>query len=143
MKRLRLIAPLLAATTLVAGACSSGASSGGSAGGKVTVNFWVFEEGGIGSFLVNLKKGFEAKYKNVDLAISKAFAVKEGYQGELRFDLINAFNWMNPSDPNTTLTYNYNTGAQTNSNFGQITSQAGLPATGQQRVIVASLKFRF
>jgi hypothetical protein len=84
------------------------------------------------------------KYKNVDLAISKAFApAKEGYSAELRFDLINAFNWMNPSDPNTTLNYNYSTGAQTNSNFGQITSQTGLPATGQQRVIVASLRFRF
>src|SRR5262245_28518125 len=71
MKRLRLIAPLVAATALVAGACTTGGGTGsGGSGDKVSLNFWVFEEGGIGSFLVNLKKGFEAKYKNVDLNIT-------------------------------------------------------------------------
>ncbi len=83
-------------------------------------------------------------FKNVDLAVSKSFPVfKEGYKVEFRMDMLNAFNLLNLSDPNVTLTYNYNTGAQTNSNFGQVTSQTGLPATGQQRVMVASLKVRF
>lgn len=83
-------------------------------------------------------------YHNVDLAIHKTFSTpKEGYRTELRFDMINAFNWLNLGDPNTTLTYDYSTGAQTNSNFGQITTQTGLPATGQQRVVVASLVVRF
>jgi multiple sugar transport system substrate-binding protein len=77
MKRARSIVTLLALTALVAGACSSspgspGTAKGGSAGtgGKVTLNFWVFEEGGIGSFLKTLEKGFEAKYPNVDLKIT-------------------------------------------------------------------------
>ena len=82
-------------------------------------------------------------FKNVDLAISKSFAVTEGYGVELRIDMLNAFNWLNLDDPNRTLTYNYNTGAQSNSNFGQITGQTGLPATGQQRVMVGALKIRF
>jgi hypothetical protein len=46
--------------------------------------------------------------------------------------LLNAFNWVNFSDPNVTLQYNYNNGTQNNANFGQITSQTGLPATGQR-----------
>ena len=83
-------------------------------------------------------------FKNVDLAISKSFPVaNEGYSLVLRVDMLNAFNMLNLSDPNTTLQYNYNTGAQNNANFGQITSQTGLPATGQQRVIVGSLRFKF
>jgi hypothetical protein len=87
-------------------------------------------------------------FKNVDLAISKSFPVKEGYRVEFRADMLNAFNWLNLGDPSaanpyTTLQYNYNNGAQNNSNFGQITSQTGLPAAGQQRVIVGSLRFKF
>jgi multiple sugar transport system substrate-binding protein len=73
MRRLRWKVTLLAAAALIAGACSSGGTGTGGSGGageKVTLNFWVFEEGGIGSFLVTLKKGFEAKYPNVDLNIT-------------------------------------------------------------------------
>jgi hypothetical protein len=39
-------------------------------GEKVELNFWVFEEGGIGSFLETLEKSFETKYPNVDLKIT-------------------------------------------------------------------------
>src|SRR5207253_1037825 len=83
------------------------------------------------------------RFENVDLAISKSFPVKERSSLEFRADMLNAFNHLNLSDPNTALQYNYNTGAQNNANFGQITSQAGLPATGQQRVIVGSLRLKF
>ena len=81
---------------------------------------------------------------NIDLGLNKSFkVVKENYRLILRVDMLNALNHFNPSDPNTTLTYNYSTGAQTNSSFGQITAGTGAAATGQQRVIAASLRFRF
>jgi hypothetical protein len=81
---------------------------------------------------------------NLDLGIYKSFKiVKESNQLVFRIDMLNALNHFNPSDPNTSLTYNYTTGAQTNSSFGQITAGTGAAATGQQRVIAASLRFRF
>ena len=52
--------------------------------------------------------------------------------------MFNTFNHFNPSNPNTSLTYNFATGAQTNANFGAITT-----AQNQSRRSVLSLKFRF
>jgi multiple sugar transport system substrate-binding protein len=65
----------LAAIALVAAACSSDSGGGGSSSGEgsgepVTLDFWASGEGGIGSFLSTLEKGFEAKYPNVDLNIT-------------------------------------------------------------------------
>jgi len=57
-------------------ACSSSNSSttGGTGTGTstepITLNLWVFNEGGIGSFQETLEKGFEAKYPNIDLKIT-------------------------------------------------------------------------
>jgi ABC-type glycerol-3-phosphate transport system substrate-binding protein len=71
MKRVRLIVGLTAVTALLAGACSSGDDSGSSsAGGKTELTFWVFEEGGIGSFLSTLEDDFESKYPKVDLKVT-------------------------------------------------------------------------
>jgi len=70
MRRLRLKVLLLAAAALVAGACASGGTGTAGSGSKIPLSFWVFEEGGIGSFLVTLEKGFEAKYPNIDLSIT-------------------------------------------------------------------------
>jgi hypothetical protein len=50
----------------------------------------------------------------------------------------NIINHFNPGNPNTSLTYNYNTGAQTNTAFGTITTQSGNP-----RRITLSLRLRF
>jgi len=65
----------LAAIALVAAACSSDSGGGGSSSGEgsgepVTLDFWAFGEGGIGSFLSTLENGFEAKYPNVDVNIT-------------------------------------------------------------------------
>jgi ABC-type glycerol-3-phosphate transport system substrate-binding protein len=72
MDRRRLFAMALA-VSLVMVACSSG--GGGDAGQsgsqeKVTLNFWVFEEGGIGSFLETLEHDYETANPNIDLNIT-------------------------------------------------------------------------
>ena len=77
--------------------------------------------------------------ENVDLSVYKQFRVwKENKILELRFQAFNALNHFNPSNPNTSLTLNYQTGANTNSSFGTITS-AALPA----RHAVISVRFSF
>lgn len=86
MKWRRLFVAVLA-LSLVAVACGgdeeggegttgTGADTGG--GEPVTLDFWVFEEGGIGSFLETLEQDFEAAYPNVDLKIT---AYPEGNYG--------------------------------------------------------------
>jgi multiple sugar transport system substrate-binding protein len=73
MRRLHVVV-LFAVLALVAGACTSSGgnetSGGGGGGEKVTLDFWVFEEGGIGSFLETLEKDFEAANPNIDLNIT-------------------------------------------------------------------------
>lgn len=72
------------AVALVTAACTSGGDESPSASGDstaqepVTLDFWVFEEGGIGSFLKTLEEAFEAEYPNVDLNIT---AYPEGNYG--------------------------------------------------------------
>jgi len=78
MKKLRWITSLLAAMALVAAACSGDDGGGetdsdrqaGGSGEPVTLDFWVFGEGGIGSFLETLEQGFEAENPNIDLNIT-------------------------------------------------------------------------
>ena len=75
MKRLRRIVMPLAALALVAAACTGDDSAGGGDGAgdsdeQVTLDFWVFEEGGIGSFLQTLESDFEAANPNVDVNIT-------------------------------------------------------------------------
>jgi multiple sugar transport system substrate-binding protein len=63
---------VLASIALVATACGSG--DGGDEerepGEQVTLDFWAFKEGGIGSFLETLEGGFEAEHPNIDLNIT-------------------------------------------------------------------------
>ena len=74
-----------------------------------------------------------------DLSLSKQFPLgKETRVLEFRIDTFNTFNHFNPSNPNTSLTYNFVTGAQTNANFGAITS-----AQNQARHGSVSLRLRF
>ena len=51
--------------------------------------------------------------------------------------LYNALNHVNFNNPNTSATFNYVTGAQTNTNFGKYTS------AGDPRYMVLSARFRF
>jgi ABC-type glycerol-3-phosphate transport system substrate-binding protein len=70
MRRSRFVV-LLAVGAMIAAACTGGGSDGGETGGKVTLDYWVFESGGlVGSFLDELQKEFEAKNPNVTLNIT-------------------------------------------------------------------------
>ena len=78
-------------------------------------------------------------FENWDLSLYKEFRLgKETRVLQFRIEMFNTFNHFNPSNPNTSLTYNFATGAQTNANFGAITT-----AQNQSRRSVLSLKFRF
>ncbi len=57
---------------------------------------------------------------------------------EFRAEAYNVFNHFNPGNPNTSLTLNYTSGANTNANFGSITT-----AVGQARHLALAMKFRF
>jgi multiple sugar transport system substrate-binding protein len=53
---------------LVTGACTSGGGSEeGGEPGEVTLDFWVFESGGIGSFLKTLETRFETENPNINI----------------------------------------------------------------------------
>ena len=64
--------------------------------------------------------------------------IAEGKNLELRIETFNTLNHFNPSNPNTGLTYNFTTGAQTNAAFGTIQS-----AQIDPRRVVMSARFRF
>jgi hypothetical protein len=84
---------------------------------------------------LTLGPGFE----NIDCSIYKQFPfIKEGWLLEFRAEAYNALNHFDPNNPNTSLTINYNTGANTASSFGTITS-----AANTARHIVLSLRVRF
>lgn len=75
MKWQRLLGAVLSLFLVTMVACTGdddggGGSTGSGNGENVELSFWVFEEGGIGSFLETLEKDFEAKYPNVDLKIT-------------------------------------------------------------------------
>ena len=76
--------------------------------------------------------------ENFDLSASKQFRVGERKSLEFRAEAFNAFNHFNPSNPNSSLTFNYLTGAQTNAAFGQITG-----TQLRSRRTAATLRFRF
>ncbi|MFN7923432.1 MAG: carboxypeptidase regulatory-like domain-containing protein [Bryobacteraceae bacterium] len=73
-----------------------------------------------------------------NLALQKEFRVREGHALQFKVEATNAFNHFNPSNPNMTLTRNYNTGANTNSAFGTIQG-----AQYQSRRAILSLRYAF
>ena len=88
---------------------------------------------------------------NLDLSLAKVFKIAESKNLEFRVETFNTLNHFNPSNPNTTLTYNCagaqaNTCtpsgasylAQTNSAFGVISG-----AQVQSRKMILSARFRF
>jgi multiple sugar transport system substrate-binding protein len=76
MKKLRWFTTVLAALALVAAACTDDGGQGDSddqgtgTQEQVTLDFWTFGEGGIGSFLATLEEGFENEHTNIDLNIT-------------------------------------------------------------------------
>ncbi len=76
--------------------------------------------------------------ENIDVSLSKQFKVAERKTLEFRAEAFNVFNHFNPSNPNSSLTFNFLNGQQTNAAFGQITA-----AQHVARRMAMSLKFRF
>ena len=76
---------------------------------------------------------------NLDLSITKSFPIKgESKSLEFKIDSYNTLNHFNPNTANSSLTLNFNTGANTNANFGMITG-----TQMSSRRVIASLRFRF
>ena len=78
-------------------------------------------------------------FESADLSVYKQFRLgKESRVLIFRAESFNALNHFNPGNPNTSLTLNYATGANTNANFGSITG-----VQGRARRMAFSLKLRF
>ncbi|MBS1859929.1 MAG: hypothetical protein JST11_31455, partial [Acidobacteria bacterium] len=75
---------------------------------------------------------------DLDLSLAKIAKFGESKELELRVESFNTFNHFNPSNPNTSLNWNFVTGAQTNAAFGTIQS-----AQVQARHMALSARFRF
>ena len=75
---------------------------------------------------------------DLDLSLAKMTRIRERATLELRVESFNVLNHFNPSNPNTSLTWNFSTGAQTNAAFGTIQS-----AQIQARHLVLSARIRF
>ena len=75
---------------------------------------------------------------NLDFSLAKMTTVAEGKTLEFRIETFNTLNHFNPSNPNTSLTWNFTTGAQTNAAFGTIQS-----AQVDPRRVVLSARFKF
>jgi hypothetical protein len=73
-----------------------------------------------------------------NLALQKEFKVRESQRLQFKMEATNALNHFNPSNPNMTLTRNYNTGANTNAAFGTIQS-----AQFQSRRAILSVRYQF
>ena len=82
---------------------------------------------------------FGPGWNEADLSLSKNFNFRERYRVQIRWDMFNAFNRTQFSNPNN----DYNPSAT--SNFGQITGDNNLTYTGygSGRVGQAALKFYF
>jgi hypothetical protein len=77
---------------------------------------------------------------NLDLAVAKQFHLgsSESRSIEIRAESFNTLNHFNPNNPNSSLTYNFVTGAQTNASFGTIGG-----AQVQARRMILSMRLRF
>jgi Carboxypeptidase regulatory-like domain len=78
-------------------------------------------------------------FENFDFTLFKDMRLgKESRVLEFRAEAYNVLNHWNPGNPNTSLTLNYSTGANTNANFGTIST-----TTFQARHIALGVKLRF
>ena len=75
---------------------------------------------------------------NLDLSAAKMTHIKEKVTLEMRVESFNTLNHFNPSNPNTSLTINFTSGANTNAAFGTVQS-----AQVQARHLALSARIRF
>ena len=82
------------------------------------------------------RPSFRPGVASIDLTITKSFSFGEARSLDIELQTFNTLNHFSPGTPNTSLTWDFNSGAQSNSNFGVITS-----ATVRERQMVLSAKF--
>ena len=75
---------------------------------------------------------------NLDFSLAKISQITESKSLEVRIETFNTLNHFNPNNPNSSLTYNFKTGAQTNAAFGTIQG-----AQVQARRVVLSARIKF
>ncbi len=75
---------------------------------------------------------------NLDFSLAKITRIGEQKSLEFRIETFNTLNHFNPSNPTSSLTYNFTTGAQTNAAFGTIRG-----AQVDPRRVVLSARIRF
>ena len=75
---------------------------------------------------------------NLDFSLAKITKLPETASLEIRIETFNTLNHLNPNPPNTSLTYNFTTGAQTNAAFGTI---QGAQVDPRRAVLSARIKF--
>jgi hypothetical protein len=75
---------------------------------------------------------------DLDMSLAKQTQISEKISLEIRAETSNIFNHFNPSNPNSSLTYNWATGAQTNGAFGTVQS-----AQVDSRHMILSARIRF
>jgi len=75
---------------------------------------------------------------NLDFSLAKMTKFTERTTLELRIETFNTLNHFNPGNPNTGLTWNFTTAAQTNAAFGTIQS-----AQIDPRRVVLSARIKF
>jgi hypothetical protein len=75
---------------------------------------------------------------NLDLSLAKMTNIGENKTLEFRVETFNTLNHFNPSNPNTSLTWNFTTGAQTNAAFGTI---QGAQVDPRRMVLSARIRF--
>jgi len=78
-------------------------------------------------------------YSNHDITIFKNFAMASRRNLQVRIEMYNAFNALEPGTVNTAAQFNFATGEQTNQAFGTVTAAR----TASQRVIQLGLRFTF
>jgi hypothetical protein len=66
-------------------------------------------------------------YKQIDLALSKQFAITEGSYVEFRGDFLNAFNFVSLAPPSNNASPRYSPSGQRIDSFGQITDTVNEP----------------
>jgi hypothetical protein len=79
-------------------------------------------------------------FENFDFSLLKdvRLSKENNRMLEFRVETYNLFNHWNPGNPNTSLSLNYSNGANTNANFGTIST-----TIGQARHVALAMKFRF
>jgi hypothetical protein len=101
--------------------------------GNGTLNNWLnpaaFEQPALGTYGNSNRNAYQGPgRRNLSLALTRSFSVRDGHQIEGRLEAFNALNWVQPGPPITNLS---------DSNFGRILT------AGDPRIMQFALKYQF